>query len=223
MCLIFIKFIFSFYIFKMENTNINILDKIDVNSSEMPLDNVASVSNNVVSSSTGDNSENPLDFITKYLTKKNIYILCGVIIVAGLIYYFYLKKTEKKPKKQSNQEINIEVPPSNGTNNHYFIPLPENTPKTMSQDEYNALVQQQLQQQQQQQHVVTNLQQQHPSIPVEIQQTTPQVIHPGQVLQNQDIIEDDNTDEIDLDNQNLTADEIKQISEQLQKLQAETN
>lgn len=220
----------------MENTNINILDQIDVNSSEMPPNNVASVSNNVVSSSTGDNSENPLDFITKYLTKKNIYILCGVIIVAGLIYYFYLKKTEKKPKKQSNQDINIEVPPSNGTNNHYFIPLPENTPKTMTQDEYNALVQQQLQQQQQQQQqVVTNVQQQQqvatnvqqPSVPAEIQQVAPQVVHPGQALQNQNVIEDDNTDDLDLDldNQKLTADEIKQISEQLQKLQAaaETN
>jgi len=221
----------------MENTNINILDQIDVNSSEMPTNNVALVSNNVVSNSTSENSENPLDFITKYFTKKNIYILCGVIIVAGLVYYFYLKKTAKKPKKSSNQEINIEVPPSNGNNNHYFIPLPENTPKTMTQDEYNALVQQQLLQQQQQQqqpdlqnqvNTLQQLQQQQqqqqvtePSVPVEIQKDAPQVIHPGQSLQTQNIVDDDNTDE--LDNQKLTADEIKQISEQLQKLQAETN
>jgi type IV secretory pathway VirB10-like protein len=213
----------------MENTNINILDQIDVNSSEMPT-KVASSSNNVVSNSEGtnNNSENPLDFITKYFTKKNIYILCAVIIVAGLIYYFYLKKSSSKSNKSSNPEINIEVPPSNDTNNHYFIPLPDSTPKTMTQDEYNALVQQQLQQQvvgqpeqqqqqQQQQQVVG--QQETISLPAEIK---PQVIHPGQTLQNQNVIEDDNTEDIDLDldNQKLTADEIKQISDQLQKLQA---
>ena len=207
----------------MENTNINILDKIDVNTSEIPSTNVGDT---LSSTKPSENSENPLDFITKYITKKNIYILCGIIIVAGLIYYFYLKNNTKSQK--SKGDINIEVPPNNGNNNHYFIPLPENTPKTMTQEEYNALVQQQLtqhstrqnQQQLSNQDNTTQLQiptndQTGPTVPVEIK---PQVIHPGQEL-----VDDDNTEEIelDLDNQKLTADEIKQISEQLQQLQAE--
>ena len=58
---------------------------------------------------------------------------------------------------------------------------------------------------------------------MELQQSEgslPQIVHPGQNLQE---IREEETDEVEtpgLDNQNLTADEIKQISEQLQKLQA---
>ena len=206
----------------MENTKINILDQIDVNSPNTPVNNgVPSVNQEVA---TTEGSGNPLDFIKKYLTKKNIYILCGIIIIAGLIYYFYLKKSGKKSSEKQNSDINIEVPPSNGTNNHYFVPLPENTPKQMSQEDYNALVQQQLlaQQAQAQAQVQAQAPEEQNVNLVQLNQDA-EVVHPGQGLQNIKIEDESEIETPEIDNQKLTADEIKQISDQLQKLQAEGN
>ena len=210
-----------------QNTKINILDQIDVNTPNTPINqniiNNVESSGDIAQSSNSETSSNPLDFINKYLTKKNIYILCGIIIIAGLIYYFYLKNNEKKKtSKNQNEDINITIPSDNSKTNH-FIALPENNQSQMTQDEYNKLIQQQLLQQQQQQQQQPDLQQQNLEVSNSLPVEQPTIVHPGQDLQDQKL-EINDSDEIEtpvLDNQNLTADEIKQISEQLQKLQAE--
>lgn len=208
-----------------QNTKINILDQIDVNTPNTPINqniiNNVESSGDIAQSSNSETSSNPLDFINKYLTKKNIYILCGIIIIAGLIYYFYLKNNEKKKtSKNQNEDINITIPSDNSKTNH-FIALPENNQSQMTQEEYSNLIQQQLLQQQQQQQ--PNLQQPNLEVSNSLPVEQPTIVHPGQDLQDQKL-EVNDSDEIEtpvLDNQNLTADEIKQISEQLQKLQAE--
>ena len=211
-----------------QNTKINILDQIDVNTPDTPINqniiNNVEASGEIAQSSNSETSSNPLDFINKYLTKKNIYILCGIIIIAGLIYYFYLKNNEKKKtSKNKNEDVNITIPSDNSQTNH-FIELPENNHSQMTQEEYNRLIQQQLlQQQQQQQQQQPDLQQPNQEVSNSLPVEQPTIVHPGQDLQDQKL-EVNDSDEIEspvLDNQNLTADEIKQISEQLQKLQAE--
>jgi hypothetical protein len=208
----------------MESNNIEILDQVNVTSSNSSIEQP--VSSGSIQQSN-DTNPGTFDFLTKYLTKKNIYIFCGVIIVAGLIYYFYLKRKSDKKIEKQNRDINIELPTNSGTND-FYIPLPENTTKTMSNDEYNSLLQQQLimqQQLQQQQQPQQFQQQQLQQLQQQQQQTQSnqdfnltQIVHPGQEIQSQE------TDDIEtpvLDTQNLTAEEIKQISEQLEKLQSE--
>jgi len=207
----------------MTNTKIDILDQVNIDSTASPLASGGDVQQTLLANNKSTNVGN-FDFLKKYLTKKNIYILCGVILAIGLVYYFFfMKKKEKKSEK--NTDINIELP-TQTTNQDFFIPLPDNTPSQMNTNEYNALLNQQMQQANLQPQV--NLQQANlPDInlqqTMELQQSEgslPQVVHPGQNLQE---IREEETDEVEtpaLDNQNLTADEIKQISEQLQRLQA---
>lgn len=225
----------------MENTKIDILDHINVETPETPLNVVGGVSTdatNITKQSTADGDSGKFGFITKYMTKKNVYILCGVIIVAGLIYYFYIKKSKKFTK--ANKDINVELP-ANATHPNFYIPLPQEqnsqqNSQQMSQDEYNKLIYQQMlaqqgqQEQQGQQRMqgmqgmqgmqqdIQEMQGQHN--PDSTISTLPQVIHPGQNIQDNI---DDETDDIEtpvLDNQKLTAEEIKQISEQLEKMQS---
>jgi len=98
---------------------------------------------------------------SSYLTKKNIYILLGLIILGCVIYFFIFKKNKKK---EEPKDVYVNIPNDE-------LPLPDNT-------SYNNIV--------------------HPEI--------------------------NNTTEDNISNLNqpeLTALEIKNISEQLEKMKKE--
>ena len=124
-----------------------------------------------------------------------MYIICGIIIIGVVAYYFLYKKKNKESKKS---DVVISIPNSDTTDNTFNLPMPQdpNQPLQMTQDDYANLMQQQQMAQQQQQQ----------------QQQMPQIIHP-----NQDILDDNETQS----QEPLTAKEIQNISNQLQQMQTE--
>ncbi|VVU94403.1 hypothetical protein CPAV1605_125 [seawater metagenome] len=151
-------------------------------------------------SSKGSKNSSLLDNIKGLLTKKNMYMICGVIVLGIVAYYFLYKKKEKS---SDNSDVVISLPNEN-VDNKFNLPMPNdpNQGLSMSQDEYIHLMQQQqlAQQQQQQMQQQSNDQQ------------MPQIIHP-----NQDITDDNETQS----QEPLTAKEIQNISNQLQQMQKE--
>jgi hypothetical protein len=190
----------------MTKSNVNILDNVEISTSVTASDvsvtdigKSASLNSPLESSNT---KASMIDNIKNCFTKKNIYILCAIIVIGIIAYYFLYKKknmTESKdvtismPSNQNNTENNL--------NNNYILPMPKdpnaNRPIEMTEEDYMALMQQQQQQQQQPQQ----------------QQQIPQIIHP-----NQNITDDNETQSQE---PSLTAKEIQNISNQLHKMQKE--
>ncbi len=174
----------------MSDSNNDIVDSINeiINSQSSEVSEAPKIK--VKSSSK--KSSNMLDNVKNLLNKKNIYILCGVIIIGIIAYYFLYKKKDKETKKS---DVVISLPNSDSVENPYNLPMPSDPsqPLQMTQDDYANLMQQQQMAQQQ-----TN--------------QMPQIIHP-----NQDIIDDNDTQS----QEPLTAKEIQNISQQLQQMQKE--
>ncbi len=145
-----------------------------------------------ISNGTKNNKTGMIHSIKNFCYDKKVYLIIGAIVIALLVYYFifYKKKDNKK------DDVVISLPNNNDNNNDNNIPLPPRPLQHMeiSKEQYDAMIDQ------------DNL-------------NMPQIVHPGQNIPIND--ETDNADEITQSNeqQSLTAKELQNINDQLQKMQ----